>query len=172
MNRHCFASFIVTALMVAVGGRADAIERRGFVIGFGAGVGHTRVEGESNTAIGTNFHVGGMLGSRTALLLDGYGVTDSEDDVTVSIGVSAIAVQRFVGNRGWLKFGLGSGYAFASGDGRSEWEDAGFGILAGAGYELVQKNKFTLDLQGRFSTSSKDSVRVNNFGIGLGFNWW
>jgi hypothetical protein len=155
---------------------AHAVERKGFVIGFGAGLGQTRVEGESNTGFASEFHIGGMIGPRTALLLDGSMVADSEEafgeTLTVGIGVGAIAVQHWVHDRIWVKGGIGQGSVFVSGGGESEFEEAGLGFLAGAGYEIVQKEKFTLDLQGRFTTSSKDDVRFNNVSAVLGVNWW
>lgn len=151
---------------------ALAVERTGFVIGIGAGVGQSRIEGESNTALGTDFHIGGMLGYKTALLLEGYAVTDSEEGVTLSLGVSTLAVQRWVSDKVWVKAGVGSGFVFVSGDGESASERYGLGLLGAAGYELVQRQKFTLDLQGRFSTMSREGVRVNNVGANIGFNWW
>jgi hypothetical protein len=171
-----FWSRVVTgafaACVVLVTPNAGAVERKGFVIGFGAGPGHSRVEGEGNTAVGSSFHIGGMLGSKTALLLDGAAVSDSEEGFTAGFGVSGVAVQRWVHERAWVKAGIGSGFAFVSGKGESDTEDAGFGIQAGAGYELVQKTKFTLDLQARFTTSSKNDVRINNYMMLLGVNWW
>jgi len=171
--QRIFAAAIAFTVVVSVAaGSAEAVERKGFVIGFGAGGGQTRIEGESNTALGSDFHIGAMLGDKTALLLESYGVTDSEEGITVSLGVAGVAVQRWLGDKAWLKAGIGQGFAYASGDRESELKSHGFGILGAAGYELVQKTHFTLDLQGRYSTSSKDDLRINNFGVNLGFNWW
>ncbi len=166
------ATGALAALIVLAAPTASAVERKGFVIGFGAGVGQSRVEGSGNTAFGSSFSIGGMVGQKTALLLDATSVTDSEEDILVGIGVSGVAAQRWLTDRVWVKAGIGSGVLFASGNGESEQENLGFGISTGIGYEVVQKKKFTLDLQGRFTTSSKDGVRVNNY-IGLvGFNWY
>jgi hypothetical protein len=170
--RSFVAGVIFAAGVLGPARSADAVERKGFVIGLGAGFGQTRIEGESNTGIGANFHVGGMLGEKTALLLEAYGVGDQEEDDSATFGVSGVAVQRFLGDKAWVKAGLGQGFVNVSSNGHSETESHGLGILGAVGYELVQKTKFTLDLQGRFSTSSKDGVRVNNFGVNVGVNWW
>ena len=169
-NRVVTGAF--AAVVVLATTSAEAVERKGFVIGFGAGLGHSRAEGEGNTSLGSSFHIGGMLGSKTALLLDAAAVTDSEDGFTAGFGVSGLSIQRWLNERAWVKAGIGKGVAFLSGEGESEFEDAGFGIQAGTGYELVQKTKFTLDLQARFTTSKKNDTRINNYMLLLGVNWW
>ena len=169
--RNRVATGALAALIVLAAPTASAVERKGFVIGFGLGVGHTRAEG-SNTAVGSSFHIGGMLGPKTAVLLDGSSVTDSVEGTSVGIGVSGIAVQRWLNDRVWVKAGIGSGVLLALGNGESESENLGFGISTGIGYEVVQKKKFALDLQGRFTTSSKDGTRVNNYIALVGFNWY
>ena len=165
---------VAAALLAAPA--AHAVERKGFVIGFGAGPGQSRVNGESNTAVAAEIHFGGMVGPRTAIVIDSSAVTDSEnlfdENLTFGLGVNAIAIQHWVHDRVWIKGGIGEGYAFASGAGESDFASAGLGFLAGAGYELVQKRKFTLDLQGRFTASRKDELKIQNASAVLGVNWW
>jgi hypothetical protein len=86
------------------------------------------------------------------------------------LGVAGVAVQRWLGDKAWLKAGIGQGFAYASGDRESEFKSHGFGILGGRGFtSSCRRTHFTLDLQGRYSTSSKDGLRINNFGVNLGF---
>lgn len=174
MKKLTLVVSLVVAAWVSMVVEAGAVERKGFVIGLGGGVGETRTENGSNTAIASEFHIGGMLGPRTALLVESSAITDREEDFTFGIGVVALAVQHWFNEKGWAKGGVGSGFVFVSGQGESEWEDAGLGFLAAVGYEALQRDKFTLDLQGRFTTSSgvKEGVRVNNFSAAIGVNWW
>ena len=92
--------------------------------------------------------------------------------MTLSIGLGALAVQHWVQDKLWVKAGIGSGASYVTGDGESESEDLGFGFLFGAGYEFVQKGNFTMDLQVRFTTSSKEGVRFNNLSAVVALNWW
>lgn len=87
--RNRVATLAFAACVAFPASPAEAVDRKGFVIGLGAGIGHTRIEGESNTAVGSDFHIGGMLGDKTALLLEGYGVTDSEEGITTNPSVAA-----------------------------------------------------------------------------------
>lgn len=168
----CGISFLLVAAT-----NVSAVERRGFLIGFGIGGGSMSFS-ESDVLDGggpaIELHIGGMLGPRTALMFDDFGVgqTFEDTDATLTSAIGSAAVQHWVAPRVWLKAGIGAGGLRVSNGTLSISSDPGFGVMGGVGFEMVQRTKFVLDLQARLSTASISEERVGNFGILLGCNWY
>ena len=158
---------------MAVTRDASAIERTVFIIGLGAGGGSMSCDGCAGTSgIAVQFHVGGMLTEKIALVLDSSGVTRDEDGATLSSVVAGPAVQFFVSPRVWIKGGVGGGLLQASYENVSVTSDAGLGFMGGLGVEVLQKKKFAIDLQFRFTTASIEGERNNSFFGLVGFNFY
>lgn len=152
---------------------ASAIERKGLVVGLGAGGGTMTCDGCNGTSgIAAQFHIGGMLTEKVALVLDGSGVSRDEDGATLMSGVTGAAVQYFVSPRLWVKGGVGAGWLQASIDNISVTSDPGLAFLGGLGVEVLQKEKFAIDLQFRFTTASIEGERNNSFFGLVGFNFY
>lgn len=152
---------------------ASAIERKGFIFGIGAGGGSMGCDGcESTSGLAVELHVGGMLTEKVALVLDSSGVSRSEDGGTLSSVVAGPAVQFWASPRVWVKGGVGGGFLQASYDNVTVTSDAGLGFMGGVGVEVLQKKKFAIDLQVRFTTAKIEGDRYNNvFGL-VGFNFY
>jgi len=142
------------------------VERQGFLIGFSIGGGAIDcADCDSLSGVAADFHIGGMLNEKVALMYDGSAVASGDPAVTVSVGT--FAVQYWMGQRGWIKGGAGFG-TFNDDFGT----ESGLAVMGGAGVELVQKRKFVLDLQGRVATTKFEFSRINMFMLSLGFNWY
>ncbi|MBX7187127.1 MAG: outer membrane beta-barrel protein [Vicinamibacteria bacterium] len=152
---------------------ASAIERKGFIIGVGVGGGSMGCDGcKSTSGVAAAFHVGGMLTEKVALVLDSSGISRSEDGGTLSSVVAGPAVQFWHSPRVWVKGGVGGGFLQASYDKVTVTSDAGLGFMGGLGVDVLQKKKFTIDLQFRVTTAKIEGDRYNNvFGL-VGFNFY
>jgi hypothetical protein len=187
---------VAAAQSAPVPSEPDAFHgRHGLTLGVSAGLGYMRDNGSTIVCSGCDggaitgmleAHIGAMLGSRFALLLEIQG-NAQQIAVDATSGQSATlrqvlvlgAVQLWVTPRFWLKLGLGAanldvldnstGVAYAVGN-------TGFGVLAGAGLELISGRGFALDLQARATegvyqyTAGTDYVTSGT--IGLGLNWY
>jgi hypothetical protein len=138
-------------------------------------------------AAGIDFHIGGMLSPRLALLAEfQINAQPLEEDVygdTVMLTQAAIlgAAQFWLTPRIWLKGGLGVATlqeSYSACDDYYEDCDAeidnGAAVLLGAGVELIQGRNFALDLQGRILAAGYEQIddTVTAATIGVGFNWY
>jgi len=168
------AGLLVMAMVLTLGARdAAAIERKGFIIGFGVGGGQMTCDGcESLSGPAVEIHLGGMVNEKLALVWDSSGVVREEDGVTLSSAVAGPAVQYWVSPRVWVKGGVGAGRLVAAVNNVTSSSDWGLGFMGGLGVEALQKKKFAIDLQFRFTTASIEGERTNNFFGLVGFNFY
>jgi hypothetical protein len=168
--------------------------RRGIAIGFGIGLGSMGNEdgpfrcvdcGYDPIAVGFDFHIGGMLSNRFALLfeLQGTGQTlDYDGTRSLTQGVAAIAGQFWLMPQLWLKAGIGPSHIAVNIDdgygGTFEQTGAdGGAVILGAGYELLSSQHFAIEGQLRAVLSSYkdfagDRQEVSSGTIGVGFSWY
>jgi Outer membrane protein beta-barrel domain len=164
---------VLALAFMAITRDASAIERKGLVVGLGGGGGTMTCDGcNSTSGFAGQFHLGGMLTDKLALVVDGSGVSREEDGATLTSLVSGVAVQYFVSPRVWVKGGVGAGWLQASIDRISVTSDPGLAFLGGLGVEVLQKEKFAIDLQFRFTTASIEGERNNSFFGVVGFNFY
>jgi hypothetical protein len=131
------------------------------------------------------FHVGGMLSTRLALLGEVQGNVQTVDVVAGGQGTQSlaqlgamVAAQYWITPQLWIKGGLGLAhlsynYDDAYGTQEQPIADGGAALL-GAGYEIVSGRQFSVDLQGRYIVGSYDGVqdKVSSATVGLGVNWY
>jgi len=130
-----------------------------------------------------DFHIGGMLSPRFALLFEvqansqtvednGYGAT------SLVQATAMVAGQYWLSPQLWLKGGVGAAslsYSYDNGyDSQSENIDEGMALMGGVGYELLSAPNFSIDLQGRLISGSYESFdqNVTSGTVGVGFNWY
>jgi len=167
----------------------STIERKGFVFGFGTGAGvinisesQQEVTFEETQGGGTfpNLKFGWMVNDRLAILGLYSGMIYDYQDKDRSFDALMPSVQYWVKDRWWVNGGIGLAMDFpALYEDNIEDEDWNFGgaVAFSTGYELVQKKKFTLDLQTQlqmgWANLENDKDRdVVVLSIGLGFNWY
>ena len=162
-----------------------SVIRSGFIFGGSVGLGAISFtdcdDCEVLGGLGLQFHLGGMLAPNLALMFDGatvlHPLDDEEGNGTTLASNTGMAVLRgWLARVFWLEAGLGVGY-MTLGDayGTIAETRAGFGLLAGAGFELVQSSSFTLDLQLRITAARYnygDGVGVANTVLQVGFNFY
>jgi opacity protein-like surface antigen len=138
-------------------------------------------------AAGIDFHIGGMLSPRLALLAEfQVNAQPLEEDVygdTVMLTQAALlgAAQFWVTPRLWVKGGLGFASLQESYSNCDDYYDdcdqeldTGGALLLGAGVELVQSRNFALDLQGRILAAGYEDLddTITSATIGVGLNWY
>ena len=148
---------------------ASAIERKGFIIGFGVGRGKmTCKDCASRTGPFASIHIGGMITEKLALVMDYSEVSRTTDSDAFS-SVAGPALQYWVSPRVWVEGGVGGSHR-SSGQSLYRGSKAGLAFLAGVGVDVVQKGRFAIDLQARFTTARVEGVRANNFMALVGLN--
>ncbi len=164
------------------------VYRSGLVYGFSLGVGGLSLAdcGDVCGAVGmAEFHLGGMIGPRLALMGDFWEGVRYFSDLNLGTGetfhgIYTLALQYWLTDQLWVKGGLGVGRIQINSD-ISAFpvdDESGFGFMLAAGIEVVQSYNFALDLQLRYgnvaysSVSSGGAGDANTFGVLVGFNWY
>lgn len=159
----------VRELPADVGG----IERSGFLIGFSIGPGFMSCEDcDWHTGAAFDLHLGGMLNERLGLMYDSTATAIDLDDAIVALTTSTLAVQSFVGTRGWIKGGAGLSVISCDGCFIFDASETGFGMMGGAGVEVLQTRKFAMDVQGRVTANFFEGIRFYTTTASVGFNWY
>lgn len=157
----------------ALASPAEAVERQGLVIGFSLGGGVITCDGCDNLgSFGADFHIGGMIGDRLAVLGEGYVLAHPEDGSTLSSTIGAGALQFWPSETFWIKGGAGVGQLEVDSGKFSLRSESAFAVMAAAGVEVVRGHTFVLDVQGRWGTTFFSDGSVNNFSAHVGFNWY
>lgn len=166
------------------------MERHGFTLGFGFGIG-----GMSNdngaiecgncdyqpASVGFDFHLGGMVNPRLALLGEIWGTGQAVDASGTTVLVQTMvmfAVQYWATPQLWLKGGIGgANLSYSIDDGYDQYSndvDSGAAIMGAVGYELLSSPRFSIDLQLRVGSGSYDKLNdhIDTGMLGLGFNWY
>lgn len=166
--------------------------RKGFTLGFGFGLGGMATDTGAIECIDCDydpvagafdFHVGGMLNPRLALLFEYWGTGKQLDAIGTTMffqHLVMVAAQYWVSPRLWLKGGLGfSHLSWQYDDGyvREDEPVADGGALMGAlGYEIVTGHKFALDVQLRLGAGTYEGLAIGDqiqvATVGLGVNWY
>jgi len=175
---------------VGAPGAPGFFQRRGLTIGFGVGVGGMTAESGPIECIGCDyepiaggfdFHIGGMLNPRLALLFEIWGTGQAVDAGGTTILLQTfgmVAIQYWVTPQLWLKGGLGGAQLSYSYDTEYESDsqeiDTGGAIMGAVGYEVMSGRRFAMDIQLRLGSGSYDGIneQINAGTIGVGFNWF
>jgi hypothetical protein len=161
-------------------------------IGFSLGLGGMNI-GDDDVTCGNcdydpiagefDFHIGGMLSPRFALLFEVQGNAQTVEEnlygaTSLVQATAMVAGQYWLTPQLWLKGGIGAAslsYSYDDGyESQSENIDEGMALMGGVGYELLSARTFSIDLQGRLISGSYDSFEQNVTAgtVGVGFNWF
>jgi hypothetical protein len=160
--------------------------RDGMLIGFGIGAGEISCEGDGcndfTEAGGVEFHIGGMLTPRLALMFDLWVMGHTHDNLTITHTIATGAVRYWVVPRLWLQGGLGGASAAYRWDGvfvnLEDRTETVPGVMIGAGYEVAASRTFAIDLQFRAGTGfygeedGRADLQAHNVWLGVGFTWF
>jgi hypothetical protein len=164
----------------------------GFSIGLGAM--HSNAYGDitcpncdyNPAAVEVDFHVGGMIAPRFALLFEVQGnlqTIDQDaqgDTLTLSQGTAMVAGQFWLTPRLWVKGGIGAAHLsydttdYYGNSGGSQPISNGAAVMGAIGYELFSTREFAVDLQGRLIEGSYKDLgdQITSGTVGVGFNWY
>jgi hypothetical protein len=154
--------------------------RDGLVLGVGLGVGGISASncGDVCGVAGAfEFHIGGMINPRLALMGDFWfnGRDVPNSDISVVHSLYTFAAQYWATDIFWLKAGIGGGNMNVSSnyDGFQYGDENGLGLLGAAGVEFVQVGNFALDGQLRFGHGFySEGGDVNVWALMIGANWY
>jgi hypothetical protein len=165
--------------------------RHGLTLGGGFGLGAMNSErgivdcrscSEQPGAVGLDFHIGGMLNERVALLFELWVTGQSIDRFGSAIlwqSMAMAAMQYWVTPQLWIKGGLGfahlsleenTGYYALQYD-----VDDGGAVMGAIGYEILSSPYFAIDLSlrlgaGTYRNYINDKVTAGT--LGLGVSWY
>lgn len=161
--------------------------RFGVFGGVGLNGGHISCEGDGcgddfRKAGGADAHVGWLFNEKVGLMLDLWGMTSKENDVTISYIAATVNVRYWVAPILWLQGGLGYGRANVKvetpiGDFEGQTDDVPVAQI-GIGVEVVRGTNWALDVQAKVaqgtSTDDNDSNATTGrmVGIGVGFSFF
>ncbi|HEX7842300.1 MAG TPA: hypothetical protein VF469_32735 [Kofleriaceae bacterium] len=130
-------------------------------------------------ALEGDFHIGGMLSPRFALLFELQGNSQLVNsntvngDVFLTQGAAMVAGQFWLIPQLWIKGGIGFSNLHTD-DAFFRTDFGNGGALMGAiGIELLSARRFALDLQGRIIEGLySDDYKVTSGTIGIGIDWY
>lgn len=155
--------------------------RNGFVIGgaLGGGVIWAGCDDcDVRASIGLDFHVGGMLSPRLALLFNASGAASYTTDFAPTRYVASLlyagAAQYFLSSQLWIKGGVGIARVVQSDAPLfvTFESETGFGFLLAGGVELLQRDTFALDAQLAVSPAFYAGTSVTDVVALVGVNWY
>ncbi|MPR36966.1 hypothetical protein [Salmonirosea aquatica] len=166
------------------------VERKGFIIGVGAGLNVFGVEDRGPgatldyTSSGIslpNLKLGLMISKRTALLLQMPGSIYQTEGRDRSFEAVIPTIQHWLGERFWVSGGAGLGVDLPDLCDFNEQShgkiNLGYALSVGAGYEIVQRKNYAFDIQTRVqygNTYLENNIERSSTAIslGVGFNWY
>jgi outer membrane protein with beta-barrel domain len=156
--------------------RRYSVYREGLVVGFalgGGGISGNCSIGYCGGAVSGEFHIGGMINPRLALMLDVWGnVRDvNGTDSSFSQTFWTAALQFWPADILWLKGGLGISHVQVSDTFGPYQDDTALGLMLAAGVEVVQIGNMALDLQFRAGFGFYDPT-LNNYAFLVGLSWY
>ncbi len=134
---------------------------------------------DSLDGLGIDLHVGWMLSPQLAVVLEGFGVSHTEDGggnrtQTLTQTAGLVGAQFWITPQVWLKGALGSGHLSLtndSGEALARSEDGGAAMIA-AGFEVLQSGNFALDIQLRAGAVAYERETMSMSALTLGANWY
>jgi hypothetical protein len=157
--------------------------RKGFTIGGSAGISvlHFTNGNAGNKTSGAislpNLKIGWFLNDKLAILLNTTGQIYEANGLDRSFEGYIPSVQYWALDRWWVSGGFGAAwdtraiYESKSKSAKSEW---GKGVLLSSGYELMQREKWAMNIQARLfmasvSREELENLEGTNFTLAIGF---
>ena len=130
---------------------------------------------DSSGGIAAEVHVGTMLNGPLGLVLDAFMVgIPAQNNTTIYQTMISAGIQYYMGQRFFLRAGLALGYLDQENDNGDVLavSETGYGLSAGAGYEIVQAPNWNVDLQLRLGVLNYSDIKLGNIGAMIGMNWY
>ena len=172
LSRGLKRAFLVVFLL-GVTLSAEAVERKGFLIGFTVGGGKFDCDGcQSSSAGAFGFHLGGSISKKVTLAAEILGVANDEDEYSFSNVQGTALAQYWVIPRVWIGGGIGTGFNSVEIGNTTVDGDSKLALVAAAGVELYQGRQFVLDLRGRYGRTATEPTATSHFVVLAGFTWY
>lgn len=184
MKKLIFTFFIALIAILDIQAQTEKPIRKGFTAGAFVGVGalhFTEGMSEKTTRGGIslpNLKMGWFVSPRTAIYVNTVGQIYESEGVDRSFEGIVPSIQFWATDKWWLSGGYGASldtralYESKSQSRKSDW---GKGVLLATGYELLQRERWALDLQtrlymARVSRDEGGNLDGTNFSIGVGIS--
>jgi hypothetical protein len=138
--------------------------------------------GDTRKAGGGSGHIGWMFNEKLGVLVDVWGMTSEENNVTISYFTGTVNLRYYPAPIFWMQAGLGNGHAVVRSrilgfelEGQSD--DVPVGMLA-VGLEVVRAPRWALDVQLKLAQGTTtddndaDASTARMVGFGVGFTWF
>jgi hypothetical protein len=166
---------------------ADKPVRYGLFGGLAAHGGNISCDGggcgdDFRKAVGGDGHIGWMFNAKLGVMLDLWGMTSEENDLTISYFAGTVNLRYYPVPIFWIQGGLGNGHANVKyrtliGTFEGQSDDVPVGQLA-VGLEVVRAPRWALDVELKLAQSTStddtesDASTGRMVGFGVGFTWF
>ena len=159
-------------------------ERDGLMLGFSLGFGAVKFgdgndEDNSYGGGGGSFYIGWFLNRKVAIMFDVEASAFSVGyrDAVFTSAVSTAAAKAYLTDSLWVKGGIGWAQLFYEDEFSQGQSDPGFGLMAGAGIDLMSRRKWALGLEinaavGSYDVGARDNATVSNGSLMVGFHFY
>jgi hypothetical protein len=161
--------------------QAGPLNHHGLVIGVGLGAGNISTSNCFDCGPGAafEFHAGGMLSPRLALVGHLWTFSRSDAGVGTDHTLYTVAARYWAADRLWLEVGMGGANFKVTGDNVQVGgqtlviaeKRGGLGLVGVAGLEALQAGTFALDLQLRLGRGFYGKGNVDDLAFMVGASW-
>ena len=166
---------ITTAALAVAAPAVHAQTRDGFFVGAGAGWGSAKVDsddsdgGSREGSFTANIRVGTAIGDRTLAGVELNGWFDSENDVSVSLFNTTVALYYYPADNGLFVKG-GVGLSRADFDvGNETASGIGWGVMAGVGYDVQIGDSTAVTPMATFWYGKPGDLKIEGIEVIRGF---
>lgn len=171
---------LVLSILVSLSTSSARAERLGLELSGGLQGGHMACESPSSRCNGLSAAFGGNLDAAWFLTptlgvsADVWVLSHGDDDMTVAHYINTLDLKYRPVPELTLQAGIGAAHAtFHRSNGDTRTSKTGFGVMAGASYELLHGPKWALSVDARFGSGFYDmDVKASNVGVGLGLTFF
>jgi hypothetical protein len=161
---------------------STGFQREGFLVGLGLGQGWIIPNCdncETEPGVALEFHIGSMITSNAALMLDVSSVIHTYGDGSTLAQDAYMLASQFwptldPSGRSWAKVGIGYPVLRAqdgAGDDLLEVE-GGLSTMVALGYEVYRRTSFAADGQLSLVSAKYGDLVIHNFALTVGVNWY
>ncbi|HET8644023.1 MAG TPA: outer membrane beta-barrel protein [Vicinamibacteria bacterium] len=171
-----FSTLLIAAVAALAGPSAQAQTRDGFFVGFGAGWGSASVGSDAGDAderegsVTAHARVGTAIGDRTLAGVELNGWFDSEDDASLSLFNTTVALYFYPADSGLFVKG-GAGLSRADFElGGDNASGIGWGLMAGLGYDFAISDSTAVTPMATFWYGKPGNLKLDGIEVLQGFN--
>ncbi len=151
---------------------ASIVERNGFTIGVGFGVGQMSDGEDETSATALSLRIGAAVSPRILIVADLTGSAGEDDGMDLLHTLVGVEVVGFVTDRFYLTGGLGIQKITQKYQGQDYESDGELGVILGGGYEVMQRANFAVSAEARAFGAEIQGYDFRSVTVGVAATWF